>query len=214
MLSYKLIKTQRTGEGGKQLTGRLDPGGDTPQLEVRTEGPPPCRGREPRNGGAYRAPSFRILPSRRMEGSSQGLASPKGLECTARPSLRVTSFILAPPVAGRILRTRRPRQSLGCPTCIRGRRLSEGREDCRVAGPAGPWLRETLLPALGPQAQLFFLLGTQPHEEILGEAPSPRGGLARRTLPAVPSLAVMRVGAVSQGIPCMSDACNPRGGAG
>lgn len=53
-------------------------------------------------------------PSRRMEGSSQGLASPKGFESTDHLSLRLTSLILAPLVAGLVPQKERPKQSLGC----------------------------------------------------------------------------------------------------
>lgn len=64
--------------------GGLDSRGDPPQLEVGTKCPTP-QGQRAREWGAYRLPCLWLHPPRkRAEGPSQGLASPKGLECAAR----------------------------------------------------------------------------------------------------------------------------------
>lgn len=71
-------------------------------------------------------------PSRTVEGSSQGLASPTCLESTAHPSLRATRLLLAPLVIGLVLRKRMPRQSLGRTMCPKEQLPSDGGEE---AGP-------------------------------------------------------------------------------
>lgn len=180
----KKKKTQKTGEGreaaggwasGVMEKGGLDSGGDRPQLEVWTEGSHPAEAESQGVGVLTEPPPSTSTPKQENGGVFSGSGRPQSFRVHSPPVPQSDRFDLGPTCCRSCSPDPEAKAELGGRTHIRGPHLSDGREDCRVARPAGPWWRETSIPSLCPQAQLSFLLGTQPHEEILGEAPCPHG---------------------------------------